>query len=78
MEVDGFGNQNPDAKDFTGETAMMFAAAGGHLQTVEFLLQKGAQINRESKYCMTPLIAAAGCGHIPVIIQFILLLVFHS
>jgi ankyrin repeat protein len=42
---------------------LAWAAANGHAATVELLLQHGAEINAEDKYCQTSLWCAAANGH---------------
>jgi ankyrin repeat protein len=44
-------------------TALMHASAGGHVQVVDLLLRRGANVNVESKYGLTPLMRAAQRGH---------------
>lgn len=53
----GFGHV--DGTDEEGNTALMFAAAGGHEQLVRFLLRKGASVDRRNHYGWTPLMQAA-------------------
>ena len=49
------------------QTALMFAAQGGHLDVVELLIAKGANVNqKDSFYGMTPMMAA---GEHPRIMQ---------
>ncbi len=53
----GFGHV--DGTDEEGNTALMFASAGGHEQLVRFLLRKGAAVDRRNHYGWTPLMQAA-------------------
>lgn len=52
----GFGHV--DGTDEDGNTALMFASAGGHEQLVRFLLRKGASVDRRNYYGWTPLMQA--------------------
>ncbi|KAK2870535.1 hypothetical protein Q8A67_024927 [Cirrhinus molitorella] len=60
----GFGHV--DGTDEEGNTALMFASAGGHEQLVRFLLRKGASVDRRNHYGWTPLMQAARFGHLTV------------
>ena len=51
------------ADDFTGNTALMEAAAGGHTECVKILLKNNAQINARCNLEQTALIKACGFGH---------------
>ncbi len=53
-----------DAPNAQKETALMFAALHGDLETVKVLIQKGAEVNREG---WSPLHYAASSGHTQVI-----------
>jgi uncharacterized protein len=53
-----------DAPNAQKETALMYAALHGDLETVKFLVQKGAEVNREG---WSPLHYAASSGHTEVI-----------
>jgi len=67
MEVDGFGKVPPeDESKVTGETALMYASAAGSIAVTQFLISRGANVNRSSKNQMTPLIAAAAAGHVEI------------
>ncbi|MFQ6021394.1 MAG: ankyrin repeat domain-containing protein [Acidiferrobacterales bacterium] len=46
-----------------GVRPLHWAAAGGHLATVELLITEGANINAETAEGITPLQTAAGMGH---------------
>jgi len=45
-------------------TALHLAAQRGHLETVRYLLDKGAEVNAKSKYETTPLFSAAETGNL--------------
>ncbi|XP_057183304.1 ankyrin repeat and SAM domain-containing protein 6-like isoform X2 [Triplophysa rosa] len=60
----GFGHV--DGTDEDGNTALMFASAGGHEQLVRFLLRKGASVDRRNHYGWTPLMQATRFGHLNV------------
>ncbi|XP_058621919.1 ankyrin repeat and SAM domain-containing protein 6-like [Onychostoma macrolepis] len=60
----GFGHV--DGTDEEGNTALMFASAGGHEQLVRFLLRKGAAVDRRNHYGWTPLMQAARFGQLSV------------
>lgn len=53
-----------DAPNAQKETALMYAALHGDLETVKVLIQKGAEVNREG---WSPLHYAASSGHTEVI-----------
>lgn len=53
------------------DTAMHYAAAGGHLETVDLLEKLEAKIEAKNKLGSTPLHVAAAFGH-PRIIEFLL------
>jgi ankyrin repeat protein len=60
------------ALDHAGETALMHAAHGGHLEAVQVLLAYGAEVNFKSEHGWTALARAAynaetGCGFPQVI-----------
>lgn len=50
-----------------GWPPLVYAAFGGHLDVVAYLLGKGADINAASEGGMTALMAAARNGHLPVV-----------
>jgi ankyrin repeat protein len=53
-----------DLANRAGETALMYAALHGSLETVQLLIDKGAQVNRQG---WTPLHYAATNGSLPVV-----------
>jgi hypothetical protein len=54
---------NVNARNKSGETALMKAAWHGHTETVQFLLEKGTNIHATDKDGWTALMFAAGKGH---------------
>ncbi|XP_017830464.3 ankyrin repeat and SAM domain-containing protein 6 isoform X1 [Callithrix jacchus] len=55
-----------DCSDEAGNTALQFAAAGGHEQLVRFLLRRGASVNSRNHYGWSALMQAARFGHVSV------------
>ncbi|XP_066578140.1 ankyrin repeat and SAM domain-containing protein 6 [Amia ocellicauda] len=55
-----------DCADEAANTALQFAAAGGHEHLVRFLLRKGASVDSRNHYGWTPLMQAARFGHLNV------------
>jgi ankyrin repeat protein len=53
-----------DARDETGNTALMHASWSGHIETTEFLIKKGANVNAANQDRETALIFASRNGHI--------------
>ncbi len=53
---------NPNAKDSTGTTALMWAAFKGYTGAVQILLDKGAQVNLKNQAGMAALMWAAMNG----------------
>jgi len=51
---------------FTGNTPLMYACAGGHVDTVKELLNYGANVEDHNENGHTPLMEAASAGHVPV------------
>lgn len=54
-------------KTESGKTPLHFAAEGGHLDVVDFLLSKGAEVDARNADDETPLHYAAGYSHMDVI-----------
>jgi ankyrin repeat protein len=52
-----------DVGDEQGDTAMMWAAMGGYIGCVRFLLDQGAAIDQRNQVGNTALVYAAICGH---------------
>eukprot|EP00435_Cladocopium_sp_Y103_P044299 s2258_g12.t1 len=57
---------NFDLQDNGGATALFIASQGGHLATVRFLLDHGAQVDLPLHTNATPLYVACQNGHLPV------------
>ncbi|XP_076996302.1 ankyrin repeat and SAM domain-containing protein 6 [Tamandua tetradactyla] len=55
-----------DCSDEAGNTALQFAAAGGHEPLVRFLLRRGASVNSRNHYGWSALMQAARFGHVGV------------
>ncbi|XP_036744288.2 ankyrin repeat and SAM domain-containing protein 6 isoform X1 [Manis pentadactyla] len=55
-----------DCSDEAGNTALQFAAAGGHEPLVRFLLRRGASVNSRNHYGWSALMQAARFGHVNV------------
>ncbi|XP_012921180.1 ankyrin repeat and SAM domain-containing protein 6 isoform X3 [Heterocephalus glaber] len=55
-----------DCSDEAGNTALHFAAAGGHEPLVRFLLRRGASVNSRNHYGWSALMQAARFGHVSV------------
>ena len=53
-----------NAQDYVGWTPLHEAANFGHLETVNYLLDYGADIDHRGDAGITPLIDAASCGHV--------------
>lgn len=51
-----------ESRDPSGSTALTSAAGGGHLQVVEYLLERGASVRNGRSTEFTPLMAAARTG----------------
>ncbi|XP_071122876.1 uncharacterized protein [Mytilus edulis] len=52
---------------WSGLTPLMWAAGGGHLEVVTFLVTHGSQLEATSRSGLTPLMWAAGGGHLEVV-----------
>ena len=59
-----------NAKDKDGWTPLMYAAANGHLEIVDFLISKGADVNAKSKDGRTSQMQAVLDGH-PDVVEFL-------
>ena len=55
-------NVKVDTKGEEGDTPLMHAAGGGHVSTVQLLLELGAKVNAHNRYHATALHFAAGSG----------------
>ena len=60
-------SQDVNQKDESGWTPLHWAAFGGHLTIVRFLIDEGATVNAESANGDAPLDVAAGRGHSEVV-----------
>lgn len=49
-----------------GNTPLMYACAGGHVQTVRVLLDADANVEDHNENGHTPLMEAASAGHVEV------------
>lgn len=58
--------EHVDARDEAGETPLILAAIGGHLDVVETLIDAGADMGGRNQGGLTPLHAAAYAGHLDV------------
>ena len=54
---------NPNKIDEDGNTALIGAAAKGHTETIQVLIQAGSELNKAGKHGFTALISAAAEGH---------------
>lgn len=61
----------PDLRNNNWDTPLIFAAAGGHLPLVKWLLKNGSTIKERNIFTMTPLIAAAKNGALSVVQWFL-------
>jgi ankyrin repeat protein len=53
--------------EYPGSTALMLAAAGGHVEAVKLLLGRGADVNKADNDGFTPFWEASGGGHVEVL-----------
>ena len=58
--------QNPDLADRFTNTALHWAAEGGHPEVARCLLEVGAELDKENGHGFTPLHLAAARGHVQV------------
>jgi ankyrin repeat protein len=56
-----------DCKDANNNTPLSEGAGGGHVDTINMLIQKGATINSRGRYRRTPLWRAAFGGHLQAV-----------
>jgi ankyrin repeat protein len=59
---------NSLAEDSLHETPLQFAVKNDDVQTLDFLLNKGFQINEAGSSGLTPLVVAAGAGKPDVVL----------
>lgn len=55
-----------DRADGHGDTLLMSAAFGGHIQVAQTLLDAGVKVNASNGNGWTALLSAASCGHVDV------------
>jgi len=53
-----------NSKDHHGQTALMLAAARGHIAAVEFLIAVGAELNHTAKFNLSALMLAVINNHV--------------
>ncbi len=51
---------------YAGNTPLMYACAGGHVDVVKALLEAGANVEDHNENGHTPLMEAASAGHVEV------------
>jgi ankyrin repeat protein len=56
-----------NARDDGGKTPLIHASAGGHVELVRWLVEKGAAIHERDEDGKTPLIHASGGGHVELV-----------
>jgi ankyrin repeat protein len=61
MQIDT--GANVDALDRFGQSALMLAALGGHLEAVEVLIDAGANLNTTAKFGLSATMLAVVNGH---------------
>lgn len=54
-------------KNNDGRTPLFHAADGGHVNVVQYLVEKGAKVNQKDSIGVTPIFLAAAKGHLKVI-----------
>jgi len=57
----------PDSREKGGNTALMLAANGGHVESVKCLIEMGAKVNATSPQGASALLYAGIAGHTPVV-----------
>lgn len=60
------GGQDVDGSSLGGKTALMFAAEYGKVQVCQYLIEKGAKVNKRQNDGNTPLIWAAAGGSVQI------------
>jgi ankyrin repeat protein len=73
--------RNPElinGKDFYGETSLHYACVRGHIDVVEFLIKKGANLHVKDNDEFSPLHFATGSGHKEVVSKKARLLIFKT
>lgn len=63
---------DPDGQGKYGDTALMVAAAWGHIETGEALLEKGVNPNVRGRYWITPLMVAVKSSMNPEMIEMLI------
>ncbi len=58
--------------EYEGKTPLGFAASKGNLEIVKFLVQKGANVNQQTRDGRTPIVHAAEGDHISVVQHLIM------
>ena len=58
---------NPNDKNINGDSPIICASSGGHVNVVELLLSKGANPNDKNNYGDSPIICASSEGHVNVV-----------
>ncbi|KAJ0413510.1 hypothetical protein BJY00DRAFT_319712 [Aspergillus carlsbadensis] len=69
---------NIDARDGNHRTALWIAAARGHVEEVQLLIEHGASVNVKDRWASTPLAVAVRNGHEDVVEHFLGLSSVHA
>ena len=56
-----------DCEDANNNTPLSEASAGGHIETIQMFLERGAEVNSRGHYDRTPLWRAAFAGHLEAV-----------
>lgn len=59
--------EDPNGQDLTGNTALVAAAVGGHVDVVEMLIKARADVNSRDKNMMTPLLYCVNRGNMEMV-----------